>query len=593
MCGIVGYIGKSNNALKILIDGLKSLEYRGYDSSGIAYVFHDDIKIIKEKGKVSELEKDLDFSEKINSGIAHTRWATHGVPSKLNAHPHRCEKITLVHNGIIENYAELKNELEKKYKFKSETDTEVIAVLLNDIYKEKNDIFSSIVELKKRLKGSYALAIMCSDSLDKIYAIRKDSPLIIAENKEGTFLASDVPAIIKYTKKYYLLLEDEIAVLSCDNVKFYNDSKEEIKKELITFEGSSNDAEKEGYSHFMLKEINEEKSIIKKFAARYKTIEDLLKDYEDISSYDKIDIVACGSAYHVGVIAKYLIEEYVKTPVSVEIASEYRYKNNFLTNKSLAIFISQSGETADTLASLRKVKEEKVKTLSIVNVVGSSIARESDMVIYTKAGPEIAVATTKAFIAQLLVITYMTLVLGYRKELIDSCYINKILKEIHSLDISKIIDKDYTKVAEILKDKKSIFYLGRNIDYAIALEGSLKLKEISYIHSEAYASGELKHGTISLIEKNTPVISVLTKDAIVEKTISNIKEVKARGAFNIVVSPIECDFADLVINIPKVSDILMPIVAVIPLQLIAFETAKKKGCDIDKPRNLAKSVTVE
>ena len=593
MCGIVGYIGKSNNALKILIDGLKSLEYRGYDSSGIAYVFHGDIKIIKEKGKVSELEKDLDFSEKINSGIAHTRWATHGVPSKLNAHPHRCEKITLVHNGIIENYAELKNELEKKYKFKSETDTEVIAVLLNDIYKEKNDIFSSIVELKKRLKGSYALAIMCSDSLDKIYAIRKDSPLIIAENKEGTFLASDVPAIIKYTKKYYLLLEDEIAVLSCDNVKFYNDSKEEIKKELITFEGSSNDAEKEGYSHFMLKEINEEKSIIKKFAARYKTIEDLLIDYEDISSYDKIDIVACGSAYHVGVIAKYLIEEYVKTPVSVEIASEYRYKNNFLTNKSLAIFISQSGETADTLASLRKVKEEKVKTLSIVNVVGSSIARESDMVIYTKAGPEIAVATTKAFIAQLLVITYMTLVLGYRKKLIDSCYINKILKEIHSLDISKIIDKDYTKVAEILKDKKSIFYLGRNIDYAIALEGSLKLKEISYIHSEAYASGELKHGTISLIEKNTPVISVLTKDASVEKTISNIKEVKARGAFNIVVSPIECDFADLVINIPKVSDILMPIVAVIPLQLIAFETAKKKGCDIDKPRNLAKSVTVE
>lgn len=593
MCGIVGYIGKSNNALKILIDGLKSLEYRGYDSSGIAYVFHDDIKIIKEKGKVSELEKDLDFSEKINSGIAHTRWATHGVPSKVNAHPHRCEKITLVHNGIIENYAELKNELEKKYKFKSETDTEVIAVLLNDIYKEKKDIFSSIVELKKRLKGSFALAIMCTDSLDKIYAIRKDSPLIIAENKEGTFLASDVPAIIKYTKKYYLLLEDEIAVLSCDNVKFYNDSKEEIKKELITFEGSSNDAEKDGYSHFMLKEINEEKNIIRKFSSYYKTINDLLKDFKDITTYDKIDIVACGSAYHVGVIAKYLIEEYVKTPVNVEIASEYRYKNNFLTKKSLAIFISQSGETADTLASVRKVKDEGIKTLSIVNVVGSSIARESDTVIYTKAGPEIAVATTKAFIAQLLVIIYLTLVLGYRKELFNSQFIDNILKEIGQLDIDQIINKDYSKIAEILKDKKSIFYLGRNIDYAIALEGSLKLKEISYIHSEAYASGELKHGTISLIEKNTPVISVLTKESIIDKTVSNIKEVKARGAFNIVVTPQECDFADLVVSIPKASDILMPIIAVIPLQLIAFETAKIKGCDIDKPRNLAKSVTVE
>ncbi len=592
MCGIVGYVGK-DKALSVLIDGLKTLEYRGYDSSGIAYIDKTEVKIEKEKGKVSELEKELNFNKKVDMGIAHTRWATNGVPNKVNAHPHNCEKITLVHNGIIENYEELKHDLEGSYKFKSETDTEVIAVLLNDIYKRINNMEAALIELKKKLVGSYAIAVICSDVKDKLYAMRKDSPLIVACNDNESFLASDVPAILKHTRNYYLLDEDEIAILSKDAIVFKNLELKNIIKEMLVFEGDKNTAEKAGYSHFMLKEIHEENKIIKSLANEYGTFDKLIKNLKGLKKYNKIDIIACGSAYHVGIIAKYLIEEKAHIPVNTEIASEYRYKNNFLDKNSLAIFISQSGETADTIASLRKVKEQGVTTLSIVNVVGSSIARESDIVLYTKAGPEIAVATTKAFVAQITIVIFLTLFLEYQKELITKEEINEVLKELKTLDVTDIIERDYTKVAERLKDKDDIFFLGRNIDYATALEGSLKLKEISYIHSEAYPSGELKHGTISLIEEGTPVISILTCDKIIEKTVNNIKETIARGSYTIAISTKEYDFIDDNIIIPKKHDLIMPLISVIPLQLIAFETAKLRGCDIDKPKNLAKSVTVE
>lgn len=592
MCGIVGYVGK-DKAQDVLIDGLKKLEYRGYDSSGIAYIYDNDIKIVKEKGKVQELEKKIDFSLESNIGIAHTRWATHGIPNSINAHPHRCEKITLVHNGIIENYEELKKDLQKDYDFLSETDTEVIAVLLNDIYKKEKNMINSILKLKEKLKGSYALAIICSDEIDKIYALRKDSPLIVAESKDSSYLASDVPAILNYTNKYYLLDENEVAILEKDKISFLNDKKEEVKKELITFNGDKNSSEKNGYSHFMLKEINEEENIVKSLYKEYSSLDKIKKNFKDLEKYNKIDIIACGSAYHVGMIAKYMIEQTAKIPVNVEIASEYRYKDNFLDKNSLAIFISQSGETADTLASLRKVKEQKITTLSIVNVVGSSISRESDIVIYTKAGPEIAVATTKAFVAQVTIMIFLTLYLAYQNKKMNEEEINDVLKDFEKINLNDLINKDYKDIAKILKDKNDVFFLGRNIDYAVALEGSLKLKEISYIHSEAYASGELKHGTISLIEENTPVISVLTSKKIIEKTISNIKEVKARGAYTIAITDKEYDFLDKNVVIPTHNELLMPIVAVVPLQLIAFETAKIKGCDIDKPKNLAKSVTVE
>ena len=595
MCGIVGYISKNKNAIEVLINGLKSLEYRGYDSSGIAYIKDNKIIIKKEKGKVSELEKDINISEESNIGIAHTRWATHGIPDKINAHPHSCEKITLVHNGIIENYEELKEKLKDIYEIKSQTDTEIIAILLNDIYKEKNNIIDSIIELKKILKGSYALAILCEDYKDKIFALRKDSPLIIAKNDDSSFLASDVPAILKYTNKYILLEQDEIAILEKDKINIINDNKELQNKEIKIFEGDINSAEKNGYSHFMLKEIYEEKDAIKRIMNENNTFEKFLNNYKFLKNYNKISIIACGSSYHVGMISKYLIEENANIEVNVEVASEFRYKKNFLDKNSLAIFISQSGETADTLASLRMVKEKNIPTLAIVNVVGSSIAREADTTIYTNSGPEIAVATTKALISQLVITTLITLYLGCINNNITKDEVISSLNELNSLDneIETILKMDYKEIAKGLYTKNSLFFIGRNIDYAIALEGSLKLKEISYIHSEAYPSGELKHGTISLIEENTPVICILTKDEIIDKTISNIKEVKARGAHIIGITTKNYDFIDQKIILSKKSKFIVPIIAIIPLQLIAFETAKLKNCDIDKPRNLAKSVTVE
>ncbi|MBO5375947.1 MAG: glutamine--fructose-6-phosphate transaminase (isomerizing) [Bacilli bacterium] len=594
MCGIIGYVGKKNS-LHVLINGLKRLEYRGYDSAGVAFINKNNIEIIKEKGKVAELEKKIDFTKESNIGISHTRWATHGAANEINAHPHSCEKITLVHNGIIENYEILKKELKQKgYTFYSETDSEVVAVLLNDLYKE-NDIIESIIKMKKILKGSYALAILCSDYPNQIYTIRKDSPLIIAKDSEGSYVASDVPAFLEYTNKYSILAEEEIAILTKDNIEVINNKKEKITKETITFEGDINSSQKDGYDHFMLKEIFEEKDVIKRIMKDYNTFDKLIEKMKFLDKYKKFDIIACGSAYHVGVVAKYLIEEFANIPVNAEIASEYRYKNNFLDKESLAIFISQSGETADSIASLRKVKAEGIDTLGIVNVVGSSIARESDNVIYTKAGPEIAVATTKAFVAQLTIVTLMSLYLGYKNKNIKKDKVTEILKELDIIEnnIDKLLKYDYKEIAKLLYKHEKIFFIGRGYDYAIALEGSLKLKEISYIHSEAYAAGELKHGTISLIEENTPVICLLTDENIIDKTISNIKEVKARGAYTIGVSNEEHEFLNNNIIIPKTKRIITPLLEVIPLQLISYEVAKLRDCDIDKPRNLAKSVTVE
>ena len=596
MCGIVGYIGKEKNALNILINGLKALEYRGYDSAGIAYFNKNKIITIKEKGKIEKLEKIIDYSIESNIGIAHTRWATCGDATKINAHPHSCGKITIVHNGIIENYDELKEQLQKdNYKLISETDSEIIAVLLNKYYEEYNDIIKAIIKTKQIIKGSYAIAILCADINDKIYAIRKDSPLIVAKNENASFIASDVPAILNYTNKYTILEENEIAILSNKDISFFNNELQPIKKKMLTFKGNSIDAQKGHFKHFMLKEIFEEKDIIEKIIKKYNTIEKLEKKLGFLTKYDNITIIGCGSAYHVGLIAKYLLEEYANIPVNIEIASEFRYKNNFLNKKSLAIFISQSGETADTLASLREVKKDKIDTLGIVNVQESSIAREADKVMYTEAGPEIAVATTKAFIAQLVIMILITIYMGNKKGKIKIEDLNEILTNFDNLkkQIENILNNSYKEIAKKIYQAQNIFFLGRNIDYGIAMEGSLKLKEISYIHSEAYPAGELKHGTISLIEKNMPVISIVTKEHIFDKTISNIKETKARGSFNIVISNKTVNDCDINILVPNINPILQPILVTIILQLISYETANLKGCDIDKPRNLAKSVTVE
>lgn len=574
MCGIVGYIGK-NKALPILINGLETLEYRGYDSAGVSYVLDNKIHIKKEKGKLENLKKELDYGTFTYIGIGHTRWATHGKPDNINAHPHNQGKITLVHNGIIENYEELKKELD--YDFKSQTDSEVIAALLDKLY--NGNMLETLVKAKEKLIGSYALGILVEGE-NKIYAIRKNSPLIIAKSDEGNFLASDVPAILKYTNKYILLEQDEIAVLDYDNINFYNDNLKLIDKEVLTFEGNFMDACKDGYEHFMLKEINEEPKVFKNTISVFKNI-------PDFSKYNKIEIVGCGSAYHAGLIGKNLIEKFANIETNVYIASEYRYSKQFHDKNTLVIFISQSGETADTLACLHKVKEEGIDSLGIINVVSSAIAREVTNVIYTKAGCEIAVATTKAYLSQVTVLALIALKLAN----IDIESIDDI--ELLPNKIEKLINIDYSKIVNKLYKNNDVYFLGRGIDYSIAQEGSLKLKEISYIHSEAYASGELKHGTIALINENTPVIYISTDKSLNDKTISNVKEVKARGAYVIGVSTFYNDVCDDIILVDEVSPFLQPILTVIPLQMIAYNIAKLKGCDIDKPKNLAKSVTVE
>ena len=594
MCGIIGYIGKEN-CLPIILNGLKALEYRGYDSAGIAYNINNETKIVKEKGKITELEKILpnDYS---NIGIGHTRWATHGKPSKINSHPHKVGKITIVHNGIIENYQEIKEELKKeKVKFITETDTEVACALINYYYEKTNNIERSIILAKEKLIGSYAIGLMV-DGENKIYAFRKQSPLILGVGDNEYFIASDIPAFLEYTNKYMLLEESEFAILNNDKIIIQkiiskNETKT-VKKQILTFDFPRDVAKKGGYSHFMLKEINEEPNVCENLVNILK--ENDFSSLPDIKKYNTIDIVACGSAYHAGMIGKYLIENYLEIPVTVTVASEYRYQKHIREKNKLVIAISQSGETADTIASIEIAKEHGYKTIGIVNVIGSTISRIVDKVLYIYAGPEIAVATTKAYTLQVLMLSLLTY-----KNAIGNINDKKILKEYQKLkdEINNLINFDYSSIVDKIYKNDDMFFIGRLLDYALCLEGSLKLKEISYIHSEAYQAGELKHGTISLIEEGTPVISIVTDESIKLKTISNIKETKARGAYVLLIVKegieVSDDIYDDKIIIPNNSEFIMPILTIVPLQLLSFYVALKRGCDIDKPKNLAKSVTVE
>ena len=589
MCGIVGYAGKTN-VIKNIMTGLKSLEYRGYDSSGIAYLDkNNNIKIYKKVGQIKNLDQILNYEDEASLGISHTRWATHGGVTDTNAHPHNQGKITLVHNGIIENYEEIKKELEKEgYNFKSSTDSEVAAVLIDKLYKENKDMLKTLIKLKEILKGSYAFNIINSDIPNKIYGIRKDVPLIVGVSDHGNMFASDIPAILHVTNKYIVLNNNEIVELEQDNIKYYNSEGKEITKEVKEYAGTIDSISKNGYDHFMLKEINEESEVVKNILNLY-TKNNKIKDIYNIKKYKNIDIVACGSASFAGQIGKYYIEKYANIKTDVYYASEYRYQKNFFTKDTLVILISQSGETADTLAALKLAKENGINTLAIVNRRDSSIAREADSVIYTEAGIEVAVATTKAYLAQVLIL----LLLAFK----DNNKETKLLEDLKLLPnlITKYINEyDYSNIATILKDKEHIFYLGRGIDYYLSMEGSLKLKEISYIHSEAFQAGELKHGSISLIDKDFGVVSVVTDKTISDKTISNLKEVAARGAKIITITNIkDNNFADYTILVEDYDEILNPLLVIVPMQMLAYNVAKLRDCDIDKPRNLAKSVTVE
>ena len=598
MCGIVGYIGKKEVAKEVLIDGLEHLEYRGYDSAGVALVCQDGIQIVKELGRISNLKDKLNIlsHEEAMIGIGHTRWATHGKPSVDNAHPHRVGKTTIVHNGIIENFEELKQLLiQNGYQFKSETDTEVACAYIDFVYNEEKDMLRTLSRVQKDFRGSYALGVLHDDDLGTLHAMRKDSPLIVGVGADAHYIASDVPAILKYTNKYVDLENNELVQITTDGLSIYNPELELLEKNIVTFEGSLHAAEKNGYETFMLKEIHEQPDVVQK------TIHDvcdqnILDKVPDFTSYDQIDIVACGSAYHAGLVGKSLLEKFADIPVNVEIASEYQYKKNFYHGKPLLIVISQSGETADTKKCMEQANERNIDTLAIVNVVGSSIARGAKNVLYTKAGPEIAVATTKAYSAQITLLALIALNIADKKKNVE---MKQILQDIKSLPVymEQVIDRDYQEMARGIYKKEDLYFIGRGVDYALSMEGSLKLKEISYIHSEAYAAGELKHGTISLIDEGTPVISVATDEELFEKTISNTKEVKARGANVLLVTndpnKLVGDFYDSVVVVPKIHPILQPMLTVLPLQMIAYEVAKLRECDIDKPKNLAKSVTVE
>ncbi len=607
MCGIVGYLG-DKNCSDVLIDTLSKLEYRGYDSAGIAVFEGDVIRIEKSKGRLSDLVSKLDKVGKPlgSCGIGHTRWATHGEPSDVNSHPHGNEKISIVHNGIIENYKKIKDFLlSEGYTFESETDTEVVVKLLE--YHYKNDPFEAITRVLGEIEGSFALGIIFKDFPKTVYAVRKDSPLIVGLGNDENFIASDVTAILKYTKNYYLLEENEIAVLTKESVDIFDVHGKSIEKEIMVANWDIEAAEKGGYEHFMLKEIHEQPIAIK--TTMLPRIQNDLPDLtecgltEDVlKSYTNIHIVACGTAVHVGIVGKYIIEKLAKISVNVDIASEFRYRDPILYKDDLVIFISQSGETADTKAALKLVKSKGIKTLSIVNVKGSSIARDSDMVLYTHAGPEISVASTKAYTAQLAMIYLFAFNIALVKKSITESECKEYIKELSTIpsqieNILKTRLEDCQFVAFNLINSDSLLYMGRGLDHALSMEGSLKLKEISYIHSESYAAGELKHGTISLITEHMPVIAVATQSTLFDKTVSNIKEVKARGAKTVVIckehQDLDSDIADFIATVPNMSDLLMPLVTVVPLQLIAYYTAVLKGCDVDKPRNLAKSVTVE
>ncbi len=603
MCGIVGYVGNKKNCVRVLIDGLEKLEYRGYDSAGIAFLNNDKISIVKEEGKIANLKSKIDLNTNSNLGIGHTRWATHGNATKENAHPHKVGAITIVHNGIVENYNELKKDLiSKGYNFNSETDTEVVAALIDYIYKKEKDMLKTIQKVKEMLTGSYALGIICDDNLDTLYTLKNKSPLIIGVNENENYIASDVPAILDKTRNYIVLEDKDYASIKSDGVKIYHDGKEK-DYEIKEFLYDANSVDKQGYEHFMLKEMNEQPEVFKNTTTPYLKdgIDSLIEKMPDFTKYERIRIVACGSATHAGLVGKCMIEKYANVEVMVETASEFRYKKQFLKNDELVIVVSQSGETADTLEALLIAKQNGNDTLGIVNTKGSTIARESKMVLYTEAGQEIAVATTKAYSAQVALLSLIALNLSCKKHLINKKEMLNILRDVKKLPdyIEDLLNRcdDYKKIAEEIKNYNDVFFIGRGVDYALAQEGSLKLKEISYTHSEAYAAGELKHGTISLIENKTPVIAVITDDDIALKTISNVKEVKSRGANVICITnrdlSNDSNLYDEKIVIPKVNDLFEPLLTVIPLQMIAYELAKLKECSIDKPRNLAKSVTVE
>lgn len=608
MCGIVGYLG-TKNASEVIVDGLSKLEYRGYDSAGVAVCNDGELEIRKFKGRLAVLAEDIEKNEmKGHLGIGHTRWATHGEPSDVNSHPHfnKDKTIAVVHNGIIENYMELKEELkEDGVEFRSETDTEVIAHLVDKYY--EGNLLDAVYKTVARLRGAYALGVICKYNEDELVAVRKDSPLIAGVGEGENFIASDIPALLKYTRKVYFLENGEVVHIKGNELKIYDSERNPVEKEIYDVKWDIEAASKGGYDCFMLKEINEQPEGVKNTLERRIdengniVLDGIHLTKEDLDNINRIYIVACGTAYHAGLLGKNALEKYLKVPVITDIASEFRYSDNFVDEHSLVILVSQSGETADTLAVLRDSKAKGAKILAITNVVGSSISREADEVFYTWAGPEIAVASTKAYTTQITSLYMIALNFALEKGTITrEEYLETIekMKELPEKIQSVLDNQDKIKeTAERIVSKEHVFFLGRGVDYSLAMEGSLKLKEVSYIHSEAFAAGELKHGTIALIEEGTPVISIATQENLFEKMVSNMQEVKARGAF---VASIAQEHnrsvekvSDEVIYIPNCDDMLVPIVAVVPMQLLAYYVSTMKGLDVDKPRNLAKSVTVE
>lgn len=607
MCGIVGYIG-DKAPKSILYSGLSKLEYRGYDSAGIAIIENNCINLKRTVGKLHVLGDLLNTHEiKGNIGIGHTRWATHGKPTVENAHPHLdCNKeIALVHNGIIENYRELREELKKKgHKFLSETDTEVIVHLIEEYY--TGDLLGAVKKALKYLDGAYAICVMSLKEPDKLVAARKGSPLVIGKGFGENLVASDIPAVLEYTKDVIFLDDGEYAEVKRDSVRVFNLMGEEVKKEVKTIDWSIEMAEKDGYEHFMLKEIYEQPRVIAdtlrgKINGSSAVLDDMKIDDKALKKIERINIVACGTSFHAGLIAKYAFEKYLRIPVEVDVASEFRYKNPIVSEKNLVIVISQSGETADTLAGLREAKSKGAKVLGVINVLGSTITRESDGVVYTNAGPEMGVASTKAFVSQLIALYILMVYLGEKMGIMDESrreYIIKNLLELPELaDEVLKRDNDIVRAAELFKDVNSLMYIGRNINYPVALEGALKLKEISYIHAEGYPAGELKHGPIALIEEMVPTVAIAVKSDTYEKVISNIQEIKARSGKIIAVANDDDEkikeYADIIMRVPKIDEDFSPILTVLPLQLLSYHIAEKRGLDVDKPRNLAKSVTVE
>lgn len=606
MCGIVGYVGK-RNAQDVLLDGLEKLEYRGYDSAGVALALEGGIRVVKSKGRLAELRKRLAVEALARSGcgIGHTRWATHGEPSDVNSHPHSTPRVSIVHNGIIENYGVLKERLMAKgYTFESETDTEVLVKLIDSCY--EGEPLKALRAALAMVRGSYALAVLFRDFPDTLFAVKRESPLIVGWGEEENFIASDIPALLKYTRRYSVLEEGDMAVVNADGIRFYNEFAEPVEREVLTANWDQEAAEKGGYPHFMLKEINEQPAAIT--ATVSPRVENGLPDLrvpeltdERLRRIGTVHLVGCGTAMHAGMVGKAAIEALARVPAQVEIASEFRYRNPILRPEDLVIIISQSGETSDTLAALKLAKSRGVPVLAIVNVVGSSIARAADYVMYTYAGPEIAVASTKAYMVQMCVLYLFALRLAYARGMQTDAEIRRLTAELlRAGEVIKprLADCEQIKyLASRFVNTQSCFFIGRGFDYSLSLEGSLKLKEISYVHSDAYAAGELKHGTISLVTDGVPVIALATQKQVYEKTISNAKETKSRGAkvllFTTRDAVVPDGVADYVVRLDDYDDLLMPLQLIIPLQLFAYYMAVLRGCDVDKPRNLAKSVTVE